>query len=71
MIKVILADRCTGIRWSKVFSDWKTMKKSPGGAIPLLRGVEGCVIRDIGQHTPATTHPNTPPLKRGVVVIDN
>jgi len=54
-----------------VFSDWKTMKKSPGGAIPLLRGVEGCVIRDIGQHTPATTHPNTPPLKRGVVVIDN
>jgi hypothetical protein len=40
-----------------------------GGAIPLLRGVEGCVIEHIDQHTLATTHPNAPPLKRGAVII--
>jgi len=45
------------------------IKKSPGGAIPLLRGVEGCVIRHIDQHTPATAHPSARPLERGVVVI--
>jgi hypothetical protein len=46
------------------------MEKNRARAIPLLRGVEGCVIRHIEQHTPATTHPNAPPLERGVAVIE-
>jgi len=39
-------------------------------SVPLLRGVEGCVIEDVGEHTPATTSPGAPPLKRGVVLTN-
>jgi hypothetical protein len=42
--------------------------KAAGGAVPLLRGVEGCVNEHAGEHTPATTHSNAPPLKRGVLI---
>jgi hypothetical protein len=42
--------------------------KAGACAVPLLRGVEGCVNEHAGEHTPATTLSRAPPLKRGVVV---
>ena len=47
--------------------DERSWLKAPGRAVPLLRGEEGCVDELIGKHTPATTLPTAPPLKRGVV----
>ena len=40
-------------------------QKTGGCAIPLSRGVEGCVLL-IHEHTPTTTQSNAPPLKRGI-----
>jgi len=53
----------------------KKKKKPRPCAIPLLRGVEGCVTRQerrcaltrtAAKHTPATPQAGAPPLKRGV-----
>jgi len=42
----------------------KTMEKGLGRAIPLLRGVEGCVT-GISTNTPPPQHIPTRPLSRG------
>ncbi|NOW97442.1 hypothetical protein FHW89_004123 [Mucilaginibacter sp. SG564] len=42
-------------------------KKAGGCAIPLLRGVEGCVFL-LDEHTPAIAQSRAPPLKRGIFV---
>ena len=53
----------------------KALKRAGGCAIPLLRGVEGCVCALCvtplhgGEHTPPTTQSTAPPLERGVKTI--
>jgi hypothetical protein len=59
----VIALRCLAIE-KELEADFK----AGASAIPLLRGVEGCVHEHGGKHTPATTHPAAPPLERGVAL---